>query len=175
MSPQKLGPKVLWQELSNRLDAVYLGDPVHVIPLQTAYLVAVDHAEVGYGLTAFLNSTPVRAYTAAFAERARGAYFRHFSWVIGVIPLPNELQTLLESSTGEPTLGRLLEVSQLLHQAPQRSDRVALVGEVDKIVAQLYGLTDEQLQSIQQFFAFITPSQALVGGTAVEETEETTE
>ena len=113
---------------------------------------------IAHGLAAFLNSMPVRLYTAVFAERARGAYFRHISWVLGALPLPEQVKDFLEGASPSQVLERLMKISQALHENLQRSDRPALEAEMDSIVAGLYGLTQDQLAAMKEFYTFITPS-----------------
>lgn len=156
VSPDKLRSKVVWQELSNKLEVAVVPDDPRVIPIQTAYLVAAP-TRTAHGLAAFLNSTSVRLYTAVFAERARGAYFRHFSWVLGALPLPEHVKDFLEGASPSQVFERLIEISQTLHENPQRSDRPALEVELDSIVAGLYGLTSDHLAAMREFYTFITP------------------
>jgi hypothetical protein len=161
VSSDKLRSKVVWQELSNKLEVAVVPDDPQVIPIQTAYLVAAP-TMLAHGLAAFLNSTPIRLYTAVFAERARGAYFRHFSWVLGALPLPEHVKVFLEGASPSQDFERLIEISQALHENPQRADRTALEAELDSIVARLYGLTEAQLGAMREYYAFITPSQVMV-------------
>jgi hypothetical protein len=79
VSQEKLGHKVGWPELSNKLEAVFLpargedallGDCL-TIPIQTTYILPVENEATGYVVAAWLNSLPVRAYAVSFAEPAR--------------------------------------------------------------------------------------------------------
>ena len=167
VGPQKLKDKVTWQELSHRLEASHAPQNVHekalglqalVIPLQTAYLLATDDPITGLILAGWLNSTPIRAFTASFAERARGAYFRHIGWVMGLLPLPEDLQALLGDAKAAPVpkaLKRLHRLSQELHRNPSRPDRKAMEEEIDSLVASLYGLDDDHLKALREYLAFI--------------------
>lgn len=161
VAPQKLGHKVAWQRISDNVGAVYV-PPIDankelLVPLDTAYLAPVTSADTGYTLAAFLNSLPARVWCLAYSRRDRGAY-RHFdSWVIGLVPLPEHLQRFLESQEMPPTLHSALEISQALHSNPLRADRPQLEAALDGLVAHLYGLTDEDLQALREWHAFITP------------------
>ncbi|MDP2949400.1 MAG: N-6 DNA methylase [Chloroflexota bacterium] len=165
VSPDKLGDKVAWQELSDVLGAVYIPARVSdnqvgeapLIPIQTAYFVPAPSDAAGYAFAAVLNSLPARMYASSFAESARGAYHRYFSWVLGILPLPDEVRLLLSvrGSRVLPSLQRLLEVSRSLHADPDRPDREALEREVDAEVARLYGLDDADMRALRDFYAFI--------------------
>ena len=130
VSTSKLGMKVAWQQLSNQLGAVSVPakiiDPVlgesTLIPLLTAYLIPVSSETTGFAASAFLNSLPARAYCMSFAERARGSYFRFTSPVIGLIPLPEDVQAILEKHTLTPAVERMVEISGTLHGEPARPD-----------------------------------------------------
>ncbi|MBI2172039.1 MAG: SAM-dependent DNA methyltransferase [Chloroflexi bacterium] len=174
---EKLGGKVAWQELSHQLGAVYVpgsfalksGELATLVPLQTVYLVSVPSAEVGYIVAGLFNSLPVRGYTSGFAERARGAYFRSISWVVGLIPVPQEVEWLLsDGKSVAPALKRVLEISQSLHENSARSDRGQLETELDGEVGKLYGLGEADMRALRDYLAFIRRKEP----TAVVVTEE---
>jgi hypothetical protein len=172
VSQEKLSDKVVWQRLSNTLEAVYL--PVRredsleakdlVIPIQTAYFLPVDGEITGHVIAAWLNSSPVRAYVASFAERARGAYFEHLSWVTGLIPVPKEIQGLLQNQNSpSEEIKELQETSKALHANPSRSDRQALEGRIADIVATLYELdADEDIPAIKSYVDFVSGKGSMV-------------
>lgn len=164
VSQEKLRGKVVWQRLSNRLEALYLPNQVEdplvgkclIIPIQTAYLLPVDNEAVGYIVAAWLNSLPARAYTASFAERLRGAYFEHLSWVLGLLPVPEAIQNILQKK-GVPS-GPLEEIhclSQELHANPLRADRHAMEKQIDAIAAKLYGLDYEDVSALKGYLDFL--------------------
>jgi hypothetical protein len=180
VSPLKLGPKVLWQQLSNELGAVFvpprIADPILgerlLIPLLTAYLIPVSSELMGVGVAALLNSLPVRLYTTSFAERARGGYFRFTSPVIGLIPVPEDIRTFLEGGSTSPDVSGMVEISRALHANPTRFDRPALEEELDACVARLYGLDDAALRAMRDFYTFITPgARGQMPGEALTEEE----
>jgi hypothetical protein len=165
VSQEKLGHKVVWKRLSSTLKAVYLPqlwvDPLTgkslAIPVQTAYILPVDNDAVGYIVAAWLNSLPVRAYVASYAERAQGAYFEHFSWVLGLLPVPTAIQDILQKKDvpSGPTK-ELQRLSQELHANPLRADRQALEKQINTIVAKLYQLdNDEDVPALEAYSDFI--------------------
>ena len=177
VSREKLGGKVLWQELSFKLESVYApraeGEGSETsIPIQTAYLIPVRDPEEGILVAGWLNSVAVRSWCAAFAERARGAYFRHFSWVIGLLPVPEGVTAALgKGETEDTSVKRLEEISAHLHENPSRPDRTALEDELDKAVAGLYGLNDSELGALRSYFDFVRAEGAQPAASDEEEVE----
>ncbi|MFH1141898.1 MAG: hypothetical protein V1724_09645 [Chloroflexota bacterium] len=166
VSTEKLGDKVAWQELSDVLGAVYVLPSMterqfHDLPLvppQTAYFVLVSSDLAGHTLAAFLNSLPVRVFCSSFAESARSAYYRYFSWVLGMLPLPEDVRRLLsvrQSSVPRP-LQRVLKVSRSLHSDLDRPDREALKREVNGRPCR-YAIRPgrRRLQALHAFYGFI--------------------
>ena len=68
--------------------------------MQTVYFVAESNEANGAKLVVLLNSIPVRVFICSFAERARGGYFRHISWTVGLIPMPPGFDKI-ESESGK--------------------------------------------------------------------------
>lgn len=80
---------VLWRDIASRLEAVAMerasGGPV---PLNTCYGVAVADQRTACWLTAWLNSSPIRALAAVLAERASGGAFRFSAATVAMLPIP---------------------------------------------------------------------------------------
>lgn len=180
VASDKLGPKVIWQELSSSLGACYCAPNLNaepadfpiVVPLQTAYLIPVPSSAIGHICAALLNTVPVQAYTASFAERARGAYFRYFSWVVGLVPVPEDVRSLFESGTSTPSLEHILRISQALHSDSLRRDRPQLEVELDASVARLYHLTGEDIGVMREWRRFITSRVAAATAPSEEDRED---
>ncbi|WP_158542623.1 Eco57I restriction-modification methylase domain-containing protein [Lujinxingia litoralis] len=81
-----LGPKVMWADLGQRLEAV--ASSGEEVPLNTVYYAGVRSEGEARALAAYLNSEPVRALAWALGERARGEWRRHFAWVVRLLPVP---------------------------------------------------------------------------------------
>lgn len=154
----KLGDRVIWQDIGSTLQGVFLPRDVsgnsllsfHALPAQTAYLVPVQGEGDGEQLAAMLNSLPVRCFLSSFAERARGAYFRYFSWVLGLLPLAL-------SQERSSILAQIGVLSRDLHQSPAKSVSSGLSGSIDHLVAELYGLNDAELAAIESYAEFLRP------------------
>ncbi|MDW8029809.1 MAG: hypothetical protein RMK94_15620, partial [Armatimonadota bacterium] len=166
VSPEKLGDKVVWQELTNQMDAVFV-PAFHcgqlLIPLQTAYLIPVPNREVGMTVSAWFNSLIVRAYLSTFTERARGSYFRHIAWSVACLPVPRPILRLWEGKKRDLRLvRRMIEISEKMHENPDRPDAEELEDELAHIVAKLYGLTDDEFEALRRYWDFVrvqAPSQ----------------
>jgi len=166
---RKLREKVAWREIATKIEAVVIeaeyNDPrlgvVKIIPDHKVYFLPVGDESVCHALCALLNSTPCRAFVMSFAERLRGANFDHLSWVIGMIPIPRFIASLIIS--GELPKGRhrelfdkLVKISKELHEAARTGviDRSRLE-ELDRLVAEAYELTEEELKTIKDYFDFV--------------------
>jgi hypothetical protein len=96
--------RVIWPDLARRLDAATLAHPgTAAIPLNTCYVIAARNAQGAQCLTAWLNSTWLRAMAAATADPAAGGCRRFKASVIESLPLPaavladGDLATLAEA------------------------------------------------------------------------------
>jgi len=71
----------------------------------------------------------VRCFISSFAERARGGYFRHISWTVGLVPLPRDLDSIAIESDDN-----------------------------DLSVASAYGLTGGQTEALKRYYGFVSGS-----------------
>lgn len=76
-----------------------------------------------------LNSTPVRAFISSYAERARGRFFRNFSWTVALVPLPNQFDDLPTDLTDEK--------------------------EIDDTVGEAYGLDSSEMTILKEYQEFV--------------------
>jgi len=156
VSRYKLKSKVAWGELSRTMEVVFVPDVFadnilgerKLITIQTVYAIAADSEEFGYALAAILNSTPVRSFITSFAERARGRYFRHISWTVGLVPLP---KSIAEGNVKDPVVENLIEFSKNMHKC--KGEDPTLAYELDKAVAKLYGLSEDDLNQLREYLS----------------------
>jgi hypothetical protein len=156
VSRYKLKSKVAWGELSRTMEVVFVPDVFtdnilgerKLITIQTVYAIAADSEEFSYALAAILNSTPVRSFITSFAERARGRYFRHISWTVGLVPLP---KSIAEGNVKDPTVKNLIEFSKSMHKC--KGEDPTLAYELDKAVAKLYGLSEDDLNQLREYLS----------------------
>ena len=153
VSRAKLKDKVGWGELSKRMETTLLPKDFkderlgegRLVAIQTVYSIPVDDLELGYALSALLNSTPVRGFLTSFAERARGRYFRHFAWTVGLVPIPKALA----ESGRDLSLRELADLSKKMHNA--KGEDAALALELDRHVAELYGVHEDDLAELRGY------------------------
>jgi methylase of polypeptide subunit release factors len=159
VSPDKLGDKVVWQRISNKMDAAFVAE--QIVPLDTVRLIPVTRRDVGMAITAWLNSLPVRAFVASYADRLRGSYLEHHAWVIACLPVPRPLLRLWEGKKRDLRLvRRMIEISERMHENPDRPDAAKLEEELAYIVAQLYELSDEDFEALKRYWDFVQVQQS---------------
>ncbi len=143
VKPGLTQPKVLWRDLSPRLEAAFVGPDV--VPLNTVYFVpfaSVVHARI---FEALLNSEPVRAVAYALGERARGGWRRHFSWVMRMLPVPDAVAQALGSDDGST----LLEPGEL--EVLSGQDAAAKQALADRLGARWFGLDTDDLRRLAEW------------------------
>jgi hypothetical protein len=144
-----LGAKVVWHDLSDRLQAVAVpasirtpfGRSAPVVPLNTVYFIPAVSDDQAMLLAAVLNSLPVGCFARTIAERAKDARFRFFAWVAATLPVPS-----LEPG---PATARLATIAAAAHEAGCIDDESR--DELDQIVARLYKLDRHALAAIRSF------------------------
>jgi hypothetical protein len=144
--PEHVGIKVVWKDLSRGLcaavleDSIRLGDcSIPLVPNQTLYAIdaaSIDEANV---IAALLNSTIVNVLAIAIAERAKDSYFRYFARTVARLPLP----VVAPASASW---------QQLLRAARRAAVRpAATMDEIDRTVAALYGVTQQEHERLASF------------------------
>ncbi len=83
--------RVIWGDLARRLTAVPLvgGEAASSIPLNTCYLAALPDSETALRLSAWLNTTWMRAAARMVATPAAGGFARFNAQVVAGLPLPD--------------------------------------------------------------------------------------
>ncbi|MEO8636311.1 MAG: N-6 DNA methylase [Gemmatimonadales bacterium] len=117
--------RVVWADLALRLEALALTGPgdAHVIPLNSCYVLGLPEARQALALTAWLNSSWLRALARLEADPAAGGYARFNARVVAALPLPQE-------ALYDPTLVGLAERGARgdLIQEPLDDHTAALLG-----------------------------------------------
>ena len=144
-----LGHKVVWHDLATSLHAVAVPastrttlGPMAIVPLNSVYFIPVPEHRDALLLAAFFNSTPVRSFARAIAERAKDARFRFFAWTIGALPLPADWRTL-------PVADRLVTLSGQAHAAGATTREAR--AEMNALVASAYGLDAGAARALRAF------------------------
>jgi hypothetical protein len=139
--------RVAWHDLANTLKAVVLpgqasclGTPRPIVPLNTAYYIALPEADA-HLLAAYFNSLPLRVFARAIAERAKDAHFRFFACTVALLPLP-----LAWRSTHA---GALSELSRTCHA--DGAITAAVQQQLDELIANAYGLSTAAMSALRRF------------------------
>lgn len=149
VSRKKLSSKVAWQDIAKTIEAVYLPESfqTHIgegklIPSSKVYfLPAEDNATQVTGL---FNSTLVRAYMSGCVLRTGAAYCQYKSWNMGLIPVPDEIRN--------GSADQLDGIVEAFQSNPE--DTGELQERLDQEIADLYGVTDEELEQAKEFHMF---------------------
>ena len=152
----KLDAKVAWQDISKSIEAAYLPSEVDVsldtgvnlgerdlIPTTTLQFFEQMEDDVAKKLTGVLNSSPARAYVGSYATRTGGRYCHHKAWTLGILPVPVEI------FSGDAD--HLTDLVESLHESGGDEDASE---ELDGEIADLYGLSDEETEAIDNFLEF---------------------
>lgn len=133
---EHVGVKVAWKDLSRGVAAAVLPDVVNaagrsfpLVPNQTLYMLDAVSLDEAWVIAAILNSTIAGALLVAVAERAKDAHYRYFGRTVAAMPFPDTRA----------------EWDQLVRAARRRQH------DVDAIVARLYGVSEDELESLSAF------------------------
>ena len=159
LSDDMFGHKVVWSDLASNLRAAAVpasvravtGIDTPIVPLNTVYFIATRHDRDAHILAGYLNSTILRTFARAIAERAKDAHFRFFAWTISVMPLPHSWR---DGAAAE----RIAGISRTAHAAGAIDRRTQT--ELDTVVAAAYGLSPDHCQSIDAFDAWLRGKRA---------------
>jgi hypothetical protein len=145
--PEHVGIKVVWKDLGRGLVAAVVDDSlrigaavVPIVPNQTLYALDAASTEEAHVIAALLNSTIVNALAVCIAERAKDFHFRYFARTIATLPLPRLPRE-------QPAWTTLARISRRSHQGHFADD------ELDRTVAKLYGVSDEEHGVLAAFLA----------------------
>jgi hypothetical protein len=155
LSGGMFGHKVVWSDLASDLRAAAVPSAVRnvtgidspIVPMNTVYFIATPDDRDALLLAGYLNSTLLRTFARAIAERAKDAHFRFFAWTIAMLPLPLGWR---DGSGAD----RVVAISRAAHQAAAIEPHMRC--ELDVIVAGMYGLTAAEVDSIQAFDVWIS-------------------
>jgi len=82
--------RVVWPDLARRLSALPLTGPgaSGIVPLNSCYLLSVPRRTIALALTAWLNTTWLRAAARAVADAAASGFARFNARIVADLPLP---------------------------------------------------------------------------------------
>jgi hypothetical protein len=137
---EALGHRVVWRDLSRRLEACALkpvldGGPV---ALNTAYTLAASDRAQALRIAAWLNTDAARLVAQTGADAALGGYRRFFASNVGRIPMPSVVQT------GEGRFGAALNrLASTLHDNADCADSLGALGELS---CELLGISQRDVK-----------------------------
>lgn len=153
VSSKKLKNKVVWQKISHSLEATYLPSEIEsevgerkLIPTSSVYFIGIGDDVQALSLTGILNSVPARTYVASYVNRTGAADCQHFAWILGCLPIPEEVE---EGKTKE-----LAEIAKKLQEKGEEEEN--LTRNLNSEVARLYGLSEDELSKMKDFLEFFT-------------------
>ncbi len=146
--------KLVWRDMGNRLAAAVVSDTVHdvlgtrtVVPEHHVMMVPLKQMQEAHYLCAMLNASPsdlvVRCYTVSTQMSTH---------VLEHVRIP-------KFDPKDPVHQRLAELSLACHEATARGDSETVrahEAEIDRLAAQLWGITDDELAAIQAALADMT-------------------
>ncbi len=126
-------PKIMYPDISKDLNFILDNDKQYSI--NTVYNIGSSSP----ALLAYLNSKLFLFYFQTISNTIRGGYLRFFTDYMSACPVPAQLNVLEEYSN------KILMVKK---QTPS-ADTTTLEAEIDQMVYQLYGLTEEEIGIIE--------------------------
>lgn len=134
--------KVAWQKIAKTVETVYLPSKVDtevgertLIVTSNVNFLATPNDDVAAGLTGLLNSLPSKVFTGSYVNRTGAKYCAYFNWTIGLLPLPEDITDISDIATGV--------------QRGNQSEK-----KLNKKVASLYDITDEQIEAMKDYDEF---------------------
>ncbi|WP_338874932.1 TaqI-like C-terminal specificity domain-containing protein [Spirosoma sp. SC4-14] len=129
--------KITFPDIGIRVQAIY--DELGSYCVNTAYFIPKDDKY----LLALLNSNTVLHFYINLSTAIRGGYLRFFKQYVEQIPIP--------SATNAQKVNAECYVDQILtaKAVDPAADTSALESEIDKLVYELYGLTDEEIAILE--------------------------
>jgi hypothetical protein len=126
-------PKIMYPDISKNLN--FILDNKGYYSVNTVYNIGLSSK----GLLGFLNSKLFLFYFKTVSNSIRGGYLRFFTSYMEASPIPKNLEIF------EPLVEEILETKK---QNPS-ADTTALEAQIDQLVYQLYGLTEEEIEIIE--------------------------
>jgi type II restriction/modification system DNA methylase subunit YeeA len=130
-------PKIIYPDISLGSEFTidysgsFINDTAFSIPLNDIYLLGI------------LNSKVVLFFQKKLASEIRGGYLRWKSIYVNNIPIPKKI---LENQ--QPFIDKVNEILSLKSQDP-KADTLSLEQEIDAMVYELYGLSEEEIRIVE--------------------------
>ena len=131
-------PKLVWIELVDRGRFAY--DATGTLCLNSAYIMNGDSLKY---LCAFLNSKLITWFMDSSALNSGMGTTRWVKFTVGRLPIPK-----LSEENQQPVI-ELVDDILAAKAANEKADTSAAEEEIDRLVYELYGLTDEEIAVIE--------------------------
>jgi len=154
--------RIAWQEMTKHIEAAYLPLYLNVticsnnkenkkllIPLQTAYFIVESNHSKALKLLIYMNSNLARGMIKMWAWTARGGYYRHTSYSMGILPLPRDLVDNKLWGFLEDLLRQQKESIDLNEIAKNTSE--ANMEKMEKELMQSLGLDEEEYRELVEY------------------------
>ncbi|MBM3302021.1 MAG: SAM-dependent DNA methyltransferase, partial [Deltaproteobacteria bacterium] len=137
--------KVVWPNIASELACVVVSghEGKTVVPQHIITLVATENAEEAHFVCALLNSAPVNFTVQSYSQKGGKSFGTPH--VLENVRIPRY-------DPANSTHRRLAALSQQAHQATATGETARVRGieaEIDRLAAKLWGLTETELQEIQ--------------------------
>lgn len=151
VSENKLKDKTAWQMIAKELESVYLpaeydngkGSKMLIID-HALYFIVTESQQLGYIMSAVLNSTLINAYIAPYVNRTGAAYCQYFAWILALLHIPENISEASE----------LAEISRALHEGGLTD-----IYRIDGIIGKYYNLLEDEIHEMRKFFNFFKKSK----------------
>lgn len=155
VNKEKTLAKVGWQDIAKTIESAYLPSKINIddsgvdlgqrylIPTRKVSFFEVTEDKTAKALTGLLNSTPARVYVGSYTIRTGGRYCQHKVWSIGIIPVPDAI-------FDDPS-DTVIDLVEKLHDQEGNNK---LSKDLDEQIADLYGLSDSEMNAMDQFLEF---------------------
>jgi SAM-dependent methyltransferase len=148
--------KVVWKRMANDLEAVVLSKvktPIgekDAIPTDTTSLIPFTSEAEAHYVCAVLNSSPVRFFVRSYSSAGRGfgapSIVKHF----GIPKYEKSNEVHQEVSSLSKKAHGLAKRYYEQNDLQAREGLKEVEEEIDKVVAELYGITDEELEEVKK-------------------------
>lgn len=173
---KKLQDKVCWKELANEMQATAasrdhnlpLIGMARIVPLHTTYLIPAPR-ETAILLASVFNSLPFRAFLMSFAPRARGGYYRHFSWTVGLTPVPgrivppNSRRIRTNNPSDKEGASRIVAIGERLQGNLSEAERRHQEERLNDALYRMYDLSRPEEEVLSRYYEFMRPPDEATG------------
>jgi SAM-dependent methyltransferase len=142
-----------------------------IVPIQTVYFIVENDIIKALKLLVYINSDIARSLVKLWAWSARGGYYRHTSYIMGLLPIPRalvegNLWRHIDKLVGDRVDAGNVDLNRL-------AKSISLTGEMEKEIAEALGITWEEYKAIIEYGKWLNETAPLQY--SVEELGETEE